>query len=232
VTELVTWNVLHRIHAVNWSEPAIAAHPDEATRIAAITRFIVELAHNGAIVCLQEVSGDQLASLAAALPIHAAEHARLPKLRTPGAPPLADARELLVTIGGVHVHAETFPTDRGKGYLATRHGTLTVVNTHVTYGAEHAGQCARLAAFARAHAPAIVVGDFNSDAAVTSADLGFPTAPFPAGSRPTRPRQKPSDKSQIIDHAAPLGVRVVELEVLDGRGLSDHDPVRAVLAPQ
>jgi endonuclease/exonuclease/phosphatase family metal-dependent hydrolase len=227
VREVVTWNVLHRIHAVNWDEPAIEAHPDEAARITAITQFVVELAQRGAIVCLQEASGDQLASLA--LPSHAAEHARVPRLRTRGAAALADPREYLITISGERIHAETFPSDRGKGFLATRHGDFVVVNTHVSYGGHHAEQCTRLAAFAKQHAPAIVVGDFNADATVTSHDLGFPTAPFPSGSLPTRPRAKPTEKSQVIDHVAPLGLRVVELAVLDGRGLSDHNPVRAVI---
>ncbi|MBX3155283.1 MAG: endonuclease/exonuclease/phosphatase family protein [Deltaproteobacteria bacterium] len=229
MVELVTWNVLHRIHAVNWNEPVLDAHPDERARIAAIAQIVADLVRAGAIICLQEVSGDQLAALAALPGVHAAEHARVPHLRLAVPPPLDDPRELLVTIGGELLHAETFPTDRGKGFLATRHGDLVVVNTHVTYGGEHADQCARLAAFARAHAPAVVAGDFNADAATTSADLGFPTAPFPAGTLPTRPRQKPADKSQVIDHVAPLGVRVTALEVLDGRGLSDHNPVRAQL---
>ena len=37
---VVTWNVLHRIHAVNWDESVIAKHVDEHARIAAIADWI------------------------------------------------------------------------------------------------------------------------------------------------------------------------------------------------
>lgn len=57
---VVTWNVLHRIHAENWSEGSVAAFPDEATRVDGITGVVtswleVELA-NGVTVLNTHVS--------------------------------------------------------------------------------------------------------------------------------------------------------------------------------
>jgi len=219
VIRLLTWNVLHRVHAVNWREPVIERHTDEHARIAAIVALLA--AHSVDVACLQEVSGDQLASLRATFQnVHTAEHRRVPKLRG-GTPALRDPREYLVTIGaGAVVRAETFAHDRGKGFLATRHGELLVVNTHVSYGGARPEQCARLAEVATP--PAVIAGDFNADAWIIERELGFPVAP---NAKITRPRLKPSDKSQTIDHVAPRGVAVTRLDVLDCGGLSDHDPV-------
>jgi hypothetical protein len=62
---MATWNVLHRVHAENWAEPAIEAHPDERARVEAIaTRVERMLLVDRTIdaIGLQEVSGDQLAA--------------------------------------------------------------------------------------------------------------------------------------------------------------------------
>ena len=78
---VATWNVLHRIHAVNWREPVVVLQPDEPARIAEITRRIVAL--DADVVCLQEVSGDQLAALVLALPaatILSHRYPRVPRL--------------------------------------------------------------------------------------------------------------------------------------------------------
>src|SRR5438094_5969008 len=105
-----TWNVLHRIHAVNWNEPAIARHTDEAERVAAIARFVVE--HPVDIWCLQEVSGDQLAALHAAFTaerVLATCYPRVPKLWKGKRAVLDDAREYLVSIAaGRLAHTASF----------------------------------------------------------------------------------------------------------------------------
>lgn len=127
---LVTWNVLHRVHAENWEEPAIDLHlDDEPGRIAGVTaRVAALLAADHDVVCLQEVSGDQLASLRAVLP----EGTQLVVLRYPRVPApragathqatLADPGEHLVTVvaAGRTIHAgpaAAFDDDPGKGYL-------------------------------------------------------------------------------------------------------------------
>ena len=98
-----TWNVLHRIHAVNWNERPVMLFPDERVRIAGITDFIAtRLLPISTAVCLQEVSGDQLASLRRMLADQAEivthEYPRLPKLRQAGPAPIEDAKEYLVTL--------------------------------------------------------------------------------------------------------------------------------------
>lgn len=232
---VATWNVLHRIHAMNWSEPAIAAHPDEAARIAALTARIVEL---GDVVCLQEVSGDQLASLRAAFPaeaVHVHVYPRVPRLyRAPpdAVSPLADSSEQLVTIaqGGKRVLGETFPSDKGKGLLIVEVGDIAVINTHVTWGDHAPAQCARLAAAASAYAAVVIVGDFNDDRARCSERLGPAFVPgIPGIEKPTRPRTDPKAKSEVIDHVFASGCTVTSTEVLAGGGLSDHNPVAATV---
>jgi hypothetical protein len=97
---IATWNVLHRIHAENWRETVPDVFPDEAVRIAAITARIEALLSESDVVddvvfCLQEVSGDQLASLRTALPamqVCAFIHPRVPSLKQPGPSPCSTPR--------------------------------------------------------------------------------------------------------------------------------------------
>lgn len=231
---VATWNVLHRIHAVNWHEPIVDLHPDEATRVTAISARIAELGAD--VVCLQEVSGDQLASLRAAFPnATVLEHTypRVPKLFRPGPPPLVDPTEHLVTISLLPVrtsHGRTFPTDQGKGYLVSElESGAVVINTHVSFGEHHGAQCAQLGAEARAYdGPSVIVGDFNKDRDLLAFGSEF-TAAIPAGPRPTRPRTQPSGKSETIDHVVVYGGTVDSATVEDGRALSDHNPVIATV---
>jgi endonuclease/exonuclease/phosphatase family metal-dependent hydrolase len=233
---VVSWNVLHRIHAVNWSEPAIRQWTDERSRIGSVADFIA--ATRADVICLQEVSGDQLAMLR---DIEEGEllvtrYPRVPAFRKPTTEVMRDPAEYLVTIvrdtGARLVHAEAFPTDGGKGFQRALLANLTtVINAHVSYGEKRTAQLARIAVEARA-APglAIVCGDFNADRATCAHDLGEGfVAAIPQGGLYTRPRQAPNEKSQDIDHVFVLGGKAVEASVLDAETRSDHNPVRVKL---
>ncbi len=233
---VATWNVLHRIHAVNWREPVVELHPDEPARIAEITRRIVAL--DAEVVCLQEVSGDQLASLQAALPaatILSHRYPRVPKLFRPGSPPLVDPSEQLVTISKLPVrtsHGRTFPTDQGKGYLlAELESGVVVITTHVSYGAHRAAQASAVRAEAFAYDGIVVVlGDFNADLETCLASFGELVAAAPTQpSRSTRPRTIPTGKSEDIDHILVRNGRADDAAVLAGDGFSDHNPVIATI---
>jgi endonuclease/exonuclease/phosphatase family metal-dependent hydrolase len=227
---ITTWNVLHRIHAVNWEEPAIAAHPDEDARVAAIAARVATLA---GVVCLQEVSGDLRVALAGnriemrypRVPRYFRAHERSAIPRDPG--------EYLVTIapeGARALHAEAFASDRGKGFQVIEIGDLVVVNTHVSYGDKHAEQCARIVEMVAAYPRVVIVGDFNADRATCVADLrGAFDGPIPAGDLPTRPRTQPGTKSERIDHVLARGCSITEAHVASGEGLSDHNPVIATV---
>ena len=233
---VVSWNVLHRIHGVNWSEPAIAQWTDERSRIGSIADFIA--ATPADVVCLQEVSGDQLAMLRDVEEgeLFATKYPRVPAFRKATTESLRDAAEYLVTIvrdaGARLVGAEPFPTDNGKGFqrVDLANGT-TVINTHVSFGDKRTAQLARLAVEA-AVAPglAVVCGDFNADRATCAAELGDElVAAVPLDGLHTRPRQVPSEKSQDIDHVFVRGGNALEASVLDGETRSDHNPVRVTL---
>jgi endonuclease/exonuclease/phosphatase family metal-dependent hydrolase len=233
---VVSWNVLHRIHAVNWSEPAIANWSDERSRLGSVADFVA--ATKADVVCLQEVSGDQLAMLRDVEEgeIFATKYPRIPAFRRATTESLRDPAEYLVTIvrdtGAKVVRAEAFPTDGGKGFQRVElvNGT-TVINAHVSFGDKRTAQLARLAVEAR-QGPglAIVCGDFNADRATCGVDLGEDfTAAVPLDGLHTRPRQTPSEKSQDIDHVFVLGGKALETSVLDGETRSDHNPVRVKL---
>ncbi len=232
---VATWNVLHRIHALNWREPAIDAYPDEATRAAVIADVVARL---GDVVCLQEVSGDQLATLRAKLPEAAIASHRYPRVPRPRrvdeTSPLADAHEHLVVVSMPPIrrsHGHTFDTDRGKGYLVVElESGVVVIDTHVSFGASHAVQCAELAAVAAGFAgPVVLVGDFNADRDTCLSHLGGAfTAAIPAEpALPTRLRTVPSEKSATIDHVMTVRARASDVAVIDGDALSDHNPVVA-----
>src|SRR5262245_42073288 len=96
---VVTWNVLHRIHAVNWDEPAIRSWPEESTRLGSIADFVSAL--DADAVCLQEVSGDQLAMLrdVEAGELFTLKYPRVPNYYRRFEPPqLREPAEYLVTI--------------------------------------------------------------------------------------------------------------------------------------
>lgn len=240
---VATWNVLHRVHAENWREVPIERFPREAERIAAITARV--MATDADVVLLQEVSGDQLASLRAALAPAAQvldfRYPRVPRPRVPPAPEatLADPSEHLVVIVRSRAPARVatafaFDDDAGKGVLAVAlAGDAVVASTHVSYGDKRTGQLARIAAAARAARVAAIAGDFNAERDVVAAELGadFAFAVPAEPALPTRPRAVPSGKSQTIDHVIVHGGRVVDGAVIDVGGVSDHNLVRARVVP-
>lgn len=230
----LTWNVLHRIHAENWSDPTIAHHPEEAQRVAGITARIA--ARPETVIALQEVSGDQLASLRDALPARSIFAFRYPRIPRPRhrPTPLVDPAEYLVMIAdasATQVAAEASRTDPGKGLLAIATHGLLVVNTHVTYGEASTAQLGRLRDLVvTSGEPAIVLGDFNADRDTVGVALGdrFVTASVAASALPTRPRHG-SDKSASIDHVFAYRRELGEAQVEDAGGLSDHNLVSVTL---
>ncbi|WP_433202907.1 endonuclease/exonuclease/phosphatase family protein [Dactylosporangium sp. CS-047395] len=95
---VVTWNVLHRVHAANHADETVAQWPDERLRTAAVADLVA--ARDADVVALQEVSGDLLVALRAAVrdrAVHAFRYPRVPTVRA-GAQQLADPGEYLVLI--------------------------------------------------------------------------------------------------------------------------------------
>ncbi len=229
---VATWNVLHRIHAENWGEAVVRRHIVEAARIEAITARLRDHAED--VLALQEVSGDQLASLRDALPDATIVTLRYPRVPRPrrGPTALRDPAEYLVTIArgeAAAVVAEASRDDPGKGLLAVDVGGVLVVNTHVTFGDARVAQLARLREVAcGAMGAAIVLGDFNADHGTVAAGLGdgFDVAQAGADALPTRPRTG-SDKPSSIDHVVVRRGIIEAHAVLDAAGLSDHNPVVA-----
>lgn len=236
---VVTWNVLHRVHAENWQEAPLAAFPDERVRVAAISEVVARwLASDVDVVCMQEVSGDQLASLRSAVGegVRVFEHTypRVPRLRSGGAPMLADATEHLVVATRLqqaeHLDGRTFDSDPGKGLLAVDLGDdIAIIDTHVSFGDRRAAQLEVVASVARsALGGAIVLGDFNARADVVRAALGGDVAISDlSGERPTRGPTDDHPAGQTIDHVVAFGGAIASASVLDGGGLSDHEPVLA-----
>ncbi|GAA5093206.1 endonuclease/exonuclease/phosphatase family protein [Nocardia iowensis] len=233
---VATWNVLHRIHAENWYEDVSSRWPDEAARIDALTARVA--ARTERVIALQEVSGDQLISLRAALPgrtVHSMQYQRVPTARR-HASALRDPSEHLVLIvegPSREITAESFTDDPGKGALAVATGGAVVIATHLTGDRRRTKQLARLVELASAtpEYPAILLGDFNIDRDTVAASLGesFTVADLPSDSLPTRPRSSGA-KSQFIDQVVVREATVREIVVEDADGLSDHNLVRATIA--
>lgn len=233
--KIFTWNLLHRVHAENWLEPPPCGLA-ETERVEAIAARVDGFLADAHAVCLQEVSGDQLAALRVRLGARAhltsACYPRLPKAK-PERPPhgLVDLSEHLVVVtteAAERVAEQVAPNDPGKGFLAVRTSRGVIVSTHVTWSDKGTSQLAALAAFARVHEVAVIGGDFNTTADVVMRALGegFAMAAPPAG-RWTRPHPAHPEKSQNIDHLVGRGIDPLESAVEDGGGLSDHNPVWA-----
>ena len=237
---MTTWNVLHRVHAVNWKETPIRAFPVEQVRIDEITSRVARwLEGEDSIVGLEEVSGDQLASLRRAFGADATivEHTfpRVPSIRGGEPLELTDPTEHLVVIvkKGVQANrlvAKTFDTDPGKGFLAVDLGGITFVVTHVSARERGPQQLRELSTAASSvHPRAIVVGDFNAPHEDVAAAFA-PDATISAlhGQRPTRIAS--ADRAgRKIDHVVVIGGAIVTAAVQDGDLLSDHNPVTATL---
>ncbi|MFI6870118.1 endonuclease/exonuclease/phosphatase family protein [Nocardia sp. NPDC050406] len=230
---VATWNVLHRVHAENWYEDVARRWPDEQARIAAVTARVAALTEQ--VIALQEVSGDQLVSLRAALPertVHALRYPRLPRPRRIETA-LTDRDEYLVLLvngPSEQTAAESFASDPGKGLLAAQAFGITVVATHVTGDDRRGGQLARLAELGTDLKGTVLLGDFNIARDHVAAGLGpdFTVPNFAPGSPPTRPRTSGA-KSQYIDLVVGCGVPVSDPTVEDVAGLSDHNLVRATI---
>jgi endonuclease/exonuclease/phosphatase family metal-dependent hydrolase len=226
VITVATWNVLHRVHAENWDESFAVRWPDERARIAGVTAFLA--ARTEQVVALQEVSGDQLASLRAALPgrtVHTFRYPRVPGVRK-GRDRLSDRTEhlvLLVDGPSTPVTAEAFADDRGKGVLAVDVAGTLVLATHVSGDRRRTGQLARLAALSGP--TTVLLGDFNAAPDVVTAALGdgFAAADFPPGSEKTRP----GSSREFIDLVVTRGMTATTATVVGSGDLSDHNLVHA-----
>lgn len=234
---LLTWNVLHRVHGVNWAEACLQGYPDERVRNERLAARVARwLEGDVDVVCLQEVSGDQLAALRrvarSSVFVHTA--GRVPRFRIEGQAPLGDASENLVTLvaraSATRTDGRVFDNDPGKGVLAVdvTPGCL-VLNTHVTHGTPGLVQLSLLKAMASA-APAVVLGDFNAPLDVVAPALGegFVAADL-SGQGPTRVANPGNPAGKVIDHLMVRRGQVSEARVLDDEGLSDHRPVCAVV---
>ncbi|MBK7860312.1 MAG: endonuclease/exonuclease/phosphatase family protein [Archangiaceae bacterium] len=230
VSRVITWNVLHRVHGEKWSKHVTSRYPDEAARIARITDQVRRwLGESIEVVCLQEVSGDQLASLrAAGLTVHSHRYPRVPRHWRFWSRPLTDASEHLATVTAAEAAvaaSQTFARDLGKGLLAVDIGALRVVNTHLTFGALGLAQL-KQAANAAGSGRALLMGDLNADQPTVSRLLPRFALAVPGVST----RLAASHRGGlIVDHIAvrdgsPEAASVIELEPL-----SDHLPVSATV---
>lgn len=232
---VATWNVLHRVHAEKWSEDVAVRWPDESERIAAVTARLTRRTEQ--VIALQEVSGDQLASLRAALAGRTIDAFRYPRVPRPrrGASLLRDPGEYLVLLvdgPGQQVAAESFEDDPGKGALAVRTAEALFIATHVSGDPRRTRQLRRLAGLAAAGPghPVVLLGDFNTDRATVASGLGagFTVADLPADALATRPGA-PDSRPLRIDHVAVHGAAISNAAVEDADGLSDHNLVRATI---
>lgn len=217
---VATWNVLHKVHSVNWGEPPQCGL-EEPARVIAVADRVAAL--NADVVCLQEVSGDQLQALRGAH-VFSMVYPRVPRLKK-GTLELSEHLVILSKVPGRVVLEHVFASDPGKGFLAVDLDTgVRVISTHVTWGDKGAAQLAVLASHARG--PCFVGGDYNTDADTVLNGLGAGFVITAASNdRYTRPRAEGVSKSQNIDHVVTRDVHVSRVIVEDGLGLSDHNPV-------
>jgi len=229
--KVLTWNVLHRVHAERFSEPAIEAWPSEARRVQALADrlFTAMTIESVDVALLQEVSGDVLSAVRARLPRHAVLNHAYPRVPRPQSRSLEDCTEHLVVIGppGARLaRSHTFSSDPGKGYvLVALPDGAHVASTHVSWGPKGAAQLATLAALFDEVSPLCVGGDFNC--ARELIDVRGVTFAVPAeGSPKTRADAKGGED---IDHLLCSGAAFHDVRVLEHDTLSDHRPLVATL---
>ena len=228
---ILTWNVLHRVHAENHGEPAVTRWPDETERQRGLIALLAQCLEQDTAALLQEVSGDLLAAITARFPEHAVLNHQFPRVpRQKGARTLAAPQEHLVVLApqGSHVlRAHTFASDPGKGFLSVKLPSgLTALCTHVSWGTKGAAQLELLAqVFRGADGPVVLGGDFNAGREVLApfdAEVGIP----PPKALKTRAGE---GGGADIDHLLCRAAVLTDVLVLDHQELSDHRPVAATL---
>lgn len=237
---VVTWNVLHRVHGENWSEPVLAGHPDEAARTRAIAATVARWIDDGVdAALLQEASGDVVAAVREAVGDDVAVlvhvYPRVPRPRVPiadGGTPLDPGEHLVIVArGAALVESATFDDDPGKGWLAARLPSgIVAFCTHISYGARRRGQLARVASSAARKGQALVAGDFNAPAGAVLEGLGLQGARASEleGAGFTRVAAG-TQPGKVIDHVVAIGGAIEGATILDGASLSDHLPVAATV---
>ncbi|WP_224364592.1 endonuclease/exonuclease/phosphatase family protein [Hyalangium versicolor] len=233
--KILTWNVLHRVHAENYGELAIQRWRDEPERVRRVVELVSKaLSSDGfEAVLLQEVSGDVLESLRHQLPTWAVldhQYPRMPRLKRPGAS-MRDLSEHLVVVapkGSTVLRAQTFADAPGKGVLAvTLPSGWVVASAHVSWGPQGEAQLATLRElFHASSAPMCLGGDFNTEREVLVRALGTEVVvgELPPGSPHTRPADEKTGGLNI-DHLLVCRAELRDLHVLDHNDLSDHRPV-------
>lgn len=223
---VATWNVLHWVHAQNHRED-LSRFPTEQKRARAVVDRIVYM--DAEVTCLQEVSGDTLELITATVGrecVHSFQLPRVPKLKA-GASVLRDSSENLVIVtAGIKVHFQAFSDDDGKGFIAVRcrSGTL-VVNTHISGDPKNRPlQLKALDAWISSQpGPVILCGDFNCDAMQTLQSLrpGWGVAVVRSDLKISRPKS-----NQLIDHILSWnGTEPAFANIEDVGGISDHNLV-------
>lgn len=237
--KVLTWNVLHRVHAENYGETAILRWREEPERVRHIVERISKALHADGFgaALLQEVSGDVLEALREHLPAWAVldhPYPRVPRPKRPGAP-MRDPSEHLVVVapeGSTVLRARTFASDPGKGVLAvTVPSGLVVASTHVSWGPKGEAQLATLRELLHASsAPVCLGGDFNAEREVLVRAFGAEAVvgALPPGSPRTRPSEDASGGADI-DHLLVRRAELRDVRVLDHDELSDHRPVAATV---
>ena len=236
--KILTWNVLHRVHAETHTEKAIERWPDEEQRVRAVAGWLVKALTAGGfdVALLQEVSGDVLAALRAQLSGRSVLEHLYPRVPKRHSESLRDPREYLVVIapaGAKIVRTHTFENDPGKGFLMAQLASgPVVVSTHVSWGPKAIPQLLMLSQVLRdAPGPVCLGGDFNADRdAVSRATEDAMISVFPEGTLRTRPRDTEGGGADI-DHLVCRGALLKEPHVLEHGGLSDHHAVGATIEP-
>lgn len=240
IVKVLTWNVLHRVHAENYGEPAVHRWPDEAERVRRVVSLVSKaLRVDGfGAVLLQEVSGDVLESLRNHLPVWAVldhPHPRMPRQKRPGGATMRDLSEHLVVVapkGSTVLRAQTFAEDPGKGVLAvTMPSGWVIASTHVSWGPRSEAQLATLRELLQvSSAPVCIGGDFNTEREVLVRAFGeeVTVGTLPPGSPRTR-LVEDGTGGVDIDHVLVCRAELRDLRVLEHSELSDHRPVAATV---
>jgi len=237
---VMTWNVLHRVHAENYSEPTVALWPDEAARVQAVVQQVcAAVSEQGCeLVLLQEASGEVVVALRRCLPgsmsVHTHQVARMPQLKVKSTTSLSDASEHVVVIapgGSQPLRRQTALDDAGKGLLAVQVSEgLVAISTHVSWGQKGVGQMRALQELMKTLPGVVIVGgDFNTERGEVTAHLGPDLLVTQLTADSPRTRQNPDGQGSDIDHLVCRGAKWSDVHVVVHPGLSDHHPLFATL---
>ena len=239
--KIYSWNVLHMIHEINYSEESLVLErykitdncKNEQYRLNDIFKTILNITEQDTVVCLQEVPGDLLARLNQIpnVKIFAYKYPREPRIKSSNIKLYEDKCEYLVTIihekAGTNItQCETIQFDyAGKACQITKINQLYILNVHIPFvKLQRNDALNQIFSFLINKTDYVIIGDMNmsaSDLKQECLSLNQDVNIIEMEGPTRKERKNGKLEYRTIDHAI-TNKKTLDRTVYENEDMSDH----------